>query len=186
MKTILFLFLAILILSGCRTPTLITQTTTEIQYRDTTVYVEIPLYIDTTIFVTIPGFKDSVRIRDSVRIENGLAHIKPIHKNVGLIAVDVSIYNSQLSIDAYLTDSTILFNLKDTLNFQDSVEIFNAISEKVTTNSIILPPVKYIPKFYKFAFWLLIIELSLMVLFIIYKLNYFGIFGKLFSRLPFK
>ena len=186
MKTIIFLLLAVFLISGCKTPAIITGTTTETQYRDTTIYVDVPVYIDTTIYVPIPAFKDSVRIRDSVRIENGLAYIKTVHKEAGIIGVDVSLYKSNLFIDAYLTDSTVLYHLTDTFNFQDSVKIFRAISEKVTTNSIILPPVKYIPKFYKFAFWLLIIELSLLVLFIIYKLGYFGIFGKLFNRLPFK
>ena len=183
MKSILFLFLAILILAGCRTPRLITQTTTEIQYRDTTIYVEIPLYIDKLIYVPIPGFRDSIRIRDSVRIENGLAHMKPAHKKIGLIAVDVSVHNSQLFANAYLTDSTILFNFKDTFNFRDSVLIYNAIKEKVTTNTVVLPPIKYIPKFYKFAFWVFLTELILLVLFVIYKLGYFGIFGNLAEKL---
>ncbi len=184
MKTILFLFLAIFVISGCKTPAVITGTTTDTTYRDTTIYVDVPFYIDTVIFVPIPGFKDSVIIRDSVTIVNGLVYMKSLHKEIGLIGVDVTLDKSQLSVTAYLTDSTILFNLKDTLNFQDSIKIYNAIKYKVTTNTVVLPPVKFIPKFYRFAFWLLIIELILLAIFIVYKLGYFGIFENILKRLP--
>ena len=184
MKTILFLFLAIFVITGCKTPSVITGTTTETKYRDTTIFINVPIYRDTTIYVPIPGFKDSVRIRDSVTIVNGLVFMKSLHKEIGLIGVDVTLDKSQLSVTAYLTDSTILFNLKDTFNFQDSVKIYNAIKDKVTTNTVVLPPEKYIPKFYRFAFWLLKIELILLALFVFYKLGYFGIFGNMFKRLP--
>jgi hypothetical protein len=185
MKTLIFLFLIIFAFSGCKTQGLITQTSTEIHYRDTTIYVNLPVYIDTTIFVPIPGFKDSVRIIDSVRIQNGFAYMKTLHKETGLIGVDVTLNNSELSVVAYLTDSTILFNLKDTLNFHDSVKIYNAIKDQVTTNIVVLQPVKYIPKFYKFSFWLLIVELIILALFAFYKLGYFGILGNLLKRLQF-
>lgn len=184
MKTTTFLLLAILVLSGCKTPGIITQTTTETHYRDTTIYVDVPVYRDTTIYVPIPGFKDSVRIRDSVRMKDGLAYIKTLHKEAGLIGVDVALYESELSVVAYLTDSTILYNLKDTFNFQDSVKIYNAVKDKITTNTVVLPPEKYIPKFYRFAFWLLITELGLLALFVFYKLGYFGVFGNIIKRFP--
>lgn len=157
----------------------VTGSTTETSSKDTTIYVDVPVYIDTMIYVPIPGYKDSVRI------ENGLAYMKSLHKKVGIIAVDVSVYKSQISVDAYLTDSTIYYNFKHTFNFQDSVKIYNAIRDKVTTNTVVLPPVKYIPKFYKFAFWLFIIELIILALFIFYKFGYFGVFGNLAERLRF-
>lgn len=183
MKTILFLFLAIFVITGCKTPAVITGTTTDITYRDTTIYVDVPFYIDTVIFVPIPGFKDSVRIRDSVTIVNGLVYMKSLHKEIGLIGVDVTLDKSQLSVVAYLTDSTILYNLKDTLNFQDSIKIYNAIKDQVTTTTIVLPPVKYIPKFYKIAGWFLITILILLALFIVYKLGYFGILTNIIKRI---
>jgi hypothetical protein len=164
----------------------IANTLTETNYRDTTIYVDVLLYIDTTIYVPIPGYKDSVRIRDSLRIENGLAYLKSLHKQIGIIGVDVSVRKSQLSVDAYLTDSTILYNFQHTFNFQDSVKIYNAIKEKVTTNTVVLPPLKYIPKFYRFAFWLLIIELILLALFVYYKLGNCGVFGNLVKWLRFR
>ena len=186
MKTIIFLLLAIFLISGCKTPAIITGTATETQYRDTTIYVDVPVYVDTTIYVPIPGFKDSVRIRDSVRVVNGLAYIETVHKEAGIIGVDVSLYKSNLFIDAYLTDSTVLYNLRDTFNFQDSIKIYNALKDKVTTNTVLLPPVKFIPKFYKFAFWVFIAELFILFLLIMNKLGYFGVFTNIIKkRFPF-
>ena len=185
MKNIIILLFAIASLWSCKTPAIITQTVTDTRWRDTTIFVDLPVYIDTTIYVPIPGFKDSVRIRDSVRIVDGFAYMKSLHKQQGIIAVDVSVYKSKISVDAYLTDSTVLFHYKDTLDYQDSLIIFNAIKEKTTTCTVVLPSVKYIPKFYKFAFWLLIIELILLARFVFFNLGYFGVLENLVKRLRF-
>lgn len=134
----------------------VSGSTSKTSTRDTTIFVEKPLYIDTIIYIPIPGYRDSIRIRDSVRIVDGYAFMKSVHKQQGIIAVDASIYKSELSIIAYLTDSSILYNYIDTLNFQDSIRIYNAIKETATTSTVIIKE-KYIPWFYKFTFWVFII-----------------------------
>ena len=140
------------------------------KYRDTTIYVDKPIYIDKIIEVPVPS-KDSVRIRDSVRIVNNYAYLEPVHKEVGIIGVDASIYRSRISIDAYLTDSTVLYNYRDTLSYKDSITIYNAIKETVTDNTIALPPIKYIPGFYKFTFWIFIGAIVAFIIWVLIKLS---------------
>lgn len=156
-----------------------TSSTTETVWHDTTIFLDKPIYIDTTIYVPIPGFKDSVRIRDSVVVRDNYAYMKSIHVEKGIIAVDASVNRSVFSVDAYLTDSTIFFNYKDTLNFQDSLTIYNAIRERTTTNNTVVTE-RFIPGFYKFTFWLFMAELMVCALFVFARLGYFG---KLFTLL---
>ena len=158
----------------------VASSTTETVWRDTTIFVEKPIYIDTTIYVPIPGFKDSLRIRDSVVVRDNYAYMKSIHKEVGIIGVDASVNRSVFSVDAYLTDSTILYYYRDTLNYNDSLTIYNAIREQSTTSTVVLPPVKYIPAIYKVAFWLVLIQIAASVFLL---LSSTGTFGKLFQLL---
>jgi hypothetical protein len=156
----------------------VTETTTQTLWRDTTIYVDKAFYIDTTIFVPIPGFKDSVRIRDSVVVRDNYAYMKSIHVEKGIIAVDASVNRSVFSVDAYLTDSTILYHFQDTLNYQDSLTIYNAIRERTTTSTVVLPPVKYIPKLYKITFWIVILQVLVCIVLL---LSEFGVFRKLLN-----
>ena len=182
MKKILLLFLAAS-LSSCLTldkimrncdkfaQVCVSGNHTETKWRDTVMFVDIPVYLDRIIEVPLPSFKDSVRIRDSVRIVDNFAFMKQIHTQQGIIAVDVSIYKSELSIVAYLTDSSILYNYIDTLNFMDSIRIFNAIKETTTKGTVIIKE-KYIPGFYKFTFWFFIIAVVLGVVYIAWSRFY--------------
>jgi len=135
----------------------ITETVKEIQYRDTTIY------IDKLIPVKLP--KDTVKVTDTLRIVNNQVNLNKIHKRFGTIAVDVSVTNSILNVNAYLIDSTILVRVKDT------VYIEKAISEATTTNNITLPPVKYIPKFYKFTFWIFMAEMLGVLLWVVWQIK---------------
>lgn len=134
----------------------VTDKKTEIHYRDTTIYVEKPIYVDKIIEVPIPGYKDSLIIRDSVRIIDGYAEMRSIHKEQGIIGVEASVYRSEFLVNVFLLDSTILYNYIDTLVFADSLRIYNAIREKTTEDTVVIQK-KYIPGFYKFTFWIFII-----------------------------
>jgi hypothetical protein len=163
--------------SSCKT-VYPTSSNTETVWRDTTIYVNKPIYIDKIIEVPVPGYKDSLRIRDSVVVRDNYAFMKSIHVEKGIIAVDASVNRSVFSVDAYLTDSTILYHYQDTLNYQDSLTIYKAIRERTTTSTVVLPPERYIPGFYKFTFWLFMAELMVCVLLVLARLGYFG---KLFN-----
>lgn len=147
----------------------LTETVVETEYRDTTLYVEVPVYIDKVIEVPVPGFKDSVRIRDSVRIINNLAYMDPVHEEFGNIGVDAEVYRSELLVKGYYLDSTINYHYKDTLTHGDSIRIANAIRDKTTTNNIVLPPERYVPRFYKKLLWFNIILAIAAVIFILIK-----------------
>jgi hypothetical protein len=174
MKTLILFLLVVILIAGCRGSKIVTETVTETKWRDTVVYVEKPIYIDTTLAVAMPHFKDSVRIRDSVRVSGNLAYSKSIHKEVGIIAVDATVYKSVLTVDAYLTDSSILYNYRDTLQYQDSITIYNAIRDKVTVSTLIKPPEKYVPAFYKY---LLMINIFIVVAGVLYVVSRMGVFG---------
>ena len=178
MKNLIIVIFLAIITSSCLTPKriqknchLFAQMCTVdkqvvIKYRDTTIYV------DRLIEVPVPHFKDSVRIRDSVRIvtvvnlltneETHQAQMDTTTKHFGIIGVQAWVNDSKVGVDAWLTDSTFLYN------FQDSIKIDNAIKDKETTNTI---QVKYIPKFYKFLLWLFIIQILIVVIWAVLKFN---------------
>lgn len=162
----------------------ITDSKTTVVYRDTTIFITDTLVVDKIIEVPVPQYKDSVNIRDSVRIVNQYAFFKPVHKENGIIAVDASINYSVLKIDSYLTDSTILYHYQDKLTYEDSVKIAGAIKEKTTDNTVVLPPERYVPKIYKITFWLVILAVvAIGVYFRSRIISGFGVVKKVFSNL---
>lgn len=182
MKYLLFFF-AVLFLSGCMSvkkiekhcddfaKICVTETKTETSYRDTTIFVKDSFFVDKIIKVPISG--DSLRIQDSVKTVPGIpAYYQPLPfrslvKSQGLIGMEISGRWKNIDARAYLSDSTILYNYKDTLTYQDSITIANAVMDKTVNNTITLPPVKYVPKFYTVILWLFIIE-NLILLILLY------------------
>lgn len=132
----------------------VTAVETETITRDTTIYRH------DTIFIQLPA--SNIKITDTIYIEKNQAVLKPVHKEVGLIWVDAWINNNWLNIAAGLTDSTILVPVHDTLFLPD---IF---SQTTTTNTVTVKE-KYIPKFYNFCFWFVIIQILLIIGFIVIK-----------------
>lgn len=147
----------------------VTETVVETVYRDTTIF------RTDTIRVPLP-FRDTVKITDTVRIFNNLAYLPTVRKQFGLIGVDAGVNHSILRVNAWLTDSTILHPLRDTIIIND------AISNSTTTNTITLPPEKYVPKFYKFTFWIFIIQLALLAIWTIIKFKAGNLIDKLLPR----
>jgi len=125
----------------------ITEKETVTIVRDTTIF------RTDTVLVQLP--RDTVRLRDTVRIENGVAWLAPLHREFGLISVDASVKASVLSVDAYLNDSTLLYAEPDTVHLPGAIEI------KTVTNTV---PVRFVPGFYKFTFWLFWIVVGSIVL----------------------
>lgn len=129
----------------------VTSATTETITRDTTIYRH------DTVFFQLPP--DTVKIVETVQIVNNQAILKPIKKQFGFIGVNAWINNNRLNINAWLTDSTILIPYRDTILIADA---FTA----TTTQNTVTVHKKYIPKFYKFTFWLVIIQLTAAAFFI--------------------
>lgn len=178
MKKLLAFSSIILLLSSCLTVSRIerncdkfaqicvTEKVTETVYRDTTIFVNKPIE------VPVPGYKDSINIRDSVRIITVIdsvsqkpkqyAELDTVTKELGLIGVKAWVKYSEIGIDAWLTDSTFLYN------YQDSIKLENAIKNTDTTEMV---PVRYIPGFYKFTFWFFLFQLVSLVLVGIYMVR---------------
>lgn len=135
-------------------------------YRDTTIFVNKPIE------VPVPYFKDSVRIRDSIQIvtvfdtatnqETHYAEMDTTLESFGLISVKAWVTRSKIGVDAWLTDSTFLYN------YQDSVKLENAIKDTDTKKTV---PVRYIPGFYKFTFWFFLFQVAALVLVGIYMVR---------------
>jgi hypothetical protein len=118
------------------------------------------IYRIDTVIVTLP--KDTVTLYDTITVINGLAQLPKVHKRSGVISVDAWVRNSVLSVYAYLNDSTILVPFRDTITIP--------VTTVTTDNTVLQPPVKYIPKFYKFTFWIFIVSLIAAVVYIAWSL----------------
>lgn len=178
MKQLIILFAAILLLSssGCKVPQAITKTVIEV--RDTTIYVKVPVYVDKLIYVPLP--KDTVFVTDTVKVVNGYAEMRSIYVQRGIIGVEASIHRSVFDIVAYLTDSTILYNYVDTLTYEDSVRIHNAIKNTVTDNTYVVKE-RFIPGFYKFTFWVFIVVLIGGIMYVAWMVFFKRLAGKYFK-----
>lgn len=158
MKNIIYLLL-ILVLSSCMTvkriqrncdqfaKICVTETVKETIYRDTTIF------RNDTIMVSLP--KDTVHLTDTVSIVNDLVYLPTIYKQFGIIAADAGVQRSVLSVNAYLTDSAILHPIRDTIYLE------KAIRHETVTNTV---PVRYIPKIYQYAFWIVLTEIIILLL----------------------
>lgn len=171
MKNLLY-FVILLVLSSCMTvgriqrncdqfaKICVTETTTEIRYRDTLVYLD-------PIPVRLPN--SDINISQTLTVVDGVVNLPvQIHKT-GLITTEVSVVNNELQVNSYLNDSTILFK-------PDPVLINDGIREERQKN---LVPVKYVPGFYRFTFWLFIAQALLIVFWILVSVRRLDIKGML-------
>ncbi|MDH5524540.1 MAG: hypothetical protein OEY01_11190 [Desulfobulbaceae bacterium] len=138
---------------------------TVIQRKDTTIYLE------RKIPVPIPG--DTVRIEIPVMVkgENNQPvirpqiSIKPIYRESEHIVLTAKIENNKILAEARLKEGFVIVSIEDTITIKD------AIVNTTTENNIIQPPFKFIPKLYKFTFWLFWSEMLAIALLVVWKLK---------------
>jgi len=171
MKTI-NLLLVLLIFSSCLTvkriekncdkfaKVCITETEKIIEYRDTTIF------IDKIIKVELPN--DTVTLVDTLRIINNRVYLPSRYRKYGNVWVEAGVSNSILHVQAGLIDSTILIPVHDTI-FLEKV-----IKEATTTNTITLPPERFVPKFYKFTFWAFWVFIAIIAAWVAWKFSPVG------------
>lgn len=135
-----------------------TEIRKDISYRDTIIY------RTDTLRVPLP-VRDTLYLTDTLIVENNIAWLPPVSKTFGIIGVDARVESSILNLKAYLTDSTILYPRRDT------IPLPGAIKEVGTVN---LVKVRFIPKFYKFTFWLFIAACAAAVGGLVWKYRKFG------------
>lgn len=147
-----------------------TDKETLIEYRDTTIY------RTDTFFVPLP-VRDTVFMTDTVTIKNGMAFLPTRHFERGIIGMDIGVSYSRIKASAYLTDSTILFPVRDTIFIKD------AFTSSSTTQTVQIVK-KVVPKFYKFTLWFFIITVLAVGVVITIKL-YKAKINTILNNLPF-
>lgn len=128
---------------------------------DTTITRDSLVYRDTTIYVQLP--RDTVRITDTLPVPmiGQKLNYGPVTKKNGLITVNAVIRNNILGIESYINDSSIFVRI-DSLQ----KEVYHW---KTHTTTIVTPPEKYVPGFYKFCLYWFIGTCIGIILFVISK-----------------
>lgn len=161
MKKLIVFVLTTMLLSSCLTVGRIQRNCDKFEQicvaekETVTVYRDTTIYLTDTVLVQLP--RDTVKLTDTITVSNGVASLDPVHREFGLIGVDAWVRSSVLNVDAYLTDSTMLYIEPDTVKLPGAVK-----TETITK----VVPERYIPGFYQFTFWLFIIQLAVVVLWI--------------------
>lgn len=127
------------------------------QIKDTTIY------INKNIEVKLPA--DTVRIEQT--LPGNILPMEPVTHNNGIITATAWIRDNRLNVYAYLNTPYITINHRDTVYIQ---------KYRATTERTIKIPERYVPKAFKWAAWIVGIELLALVLFIFIKLRP-GVFG---------
>jgi hypothetical protein len=128
--------------------------------KDTTILVH------DTVTVKLPS--DTVKIKETVYVKDGIATMAPVTKTFGIVSATASISNSKLDLYAWINKPSMLFPHTDTLKIPGAIR--ETVINKVT-------PVKFIPKFYKFTFWLFIAELAVGIVVLLKKFGIFDLIG---------
>lgn len=126
-------------------------TTIETITRDTTIFRH------DTIKIQLPA--DTIKITDTIRIENNRAYLPEVTKHFGLIGVKVSADNSILNVIAWINDSTFLYPHRDTLFFPD---IFRQTNKTQT----ITVEKRHVPGFFRFTFWFFMASIAIALIWI--------------------
>nr|WP_319570257.1 hypothetical protein [uncultured Draconibacterium sp.] len=132
----------------------VTETETVVEYRDTTIYRH------DTIKITLPS--DTVKLTDTLTMREGMAFLPPVEKHFGHVGVKAWVDNSVLNAWGFLTDSTILQPVHDT------ILIDNALMNSSIVKYIELPPEKYKTWFTKFCTFWFVITLVVILGFVAY------------------
>jgi hypothetical protein len=163
MKTKLIIFVAfVLLASGCVTqkrcntkfpPQIITVTKdsirTEIQYRDTTIFIKLPV--------------EKVTVFDTIFIKNGVIQYKEIKAQTNYATARSWIGQNRINLELTDKDTTLIIRLNNALKIAKYWEV------KATTETKILPPEKFIPKWIKILAWFGAAFIILTILFLVRK-----------------
>jgi len=163
MKWIL-LIISLILISGCKNTEIVTEIVEKTVYRDsivlkdTTIYKEIlGMSIIDTFYINVP--KEIPIPKDTAKAEVEFAYA---------LAYINSRWNVQLELHQKDTLIKIIEHLK--------MESYKWENKYRTEKQIIIQKIKYIPKFYKIAFWIIIIEFALLIG---YGIKKFGIIKKI-------
>lgn len=175
MKINLLLLIGILLLQvGCMTPdrlqrrcarmALVCGQSTVTLVKDTTIYIDKP------VTVKLPG--DTVKIKETLTIHDGLVQLSPVTFRNGLVTATAWINENKLNVFAYLNQNQIIVNRKDTIYID---------KYRTTETKTVTVQTKYVPKIYKTAALIVGIELLVIALWAIFLIFGPGLPGRILS-----
>ena len=178
MRKFLIGVLLLLTLSSCLTTARIKRNRAEIlsvlgTQNSTITYKDTTIYLKDTIKVALP--KDTVKIDRPVYVDNGIASLRPVTIKNGIVSATAWIENNKLGVKAWINQPN--FNVLHT----DTVTITKVVKE---TNTVTTVTEKKIPTVYKWAFWIVLAQLLLLVGYLLKRFNAFGLATKL-AKIPF-
>jgi len=133
----------------------VTESVVKIEYRDTTIYK------DRIIEVKLPN--DTVYLTKNVYIKDNKCFMDYTRKTFGNIWASAKVDSSVLDLRAGYVNNIVQVPIHDTIYLE------RAVTNTTTDNTVVLPPEKYVPKFYKFTLWFFILVVLAGAGFIVYK-----------------
>jgi hypothetical protein len=106
--------------------------------------------------------KDTAHLHGVVRINSTGAQMAGITSKKGIVTVTAKMEDSELTATGFVNRDSLMQQIRD------SILIRNALRESVTSKTAVVRE-KYIPIFYRFAFWIVIIEIVALILYLLVK-----------------
>jgi len=165
MRTLLYLVILI-VCSSCLTARRIekncdlfakicgTGTVTEIRYKDTTII------FDRRVPVFLP--RDTAKLQGLVKINSTGAQMPVVTSKKGIVTISAQVIDSKLTATGFINRDSIIAAIRD------SVKLKNAIRESGTTTTVVVRE-PYIPGFYKFTFWVVILGFLVGIIWLIIR-----------------
>lgn len=135
-------------------------------YKDTTITVEQD--------ITVPIAPDSVVYAGTVKVVDGKAELAPVTLRGNLIAADLTIRKGELFYKAYTYKTELPVRL------YAQITLPSAIRESTATT---LVEKRVIPKAYRCAFWIVLAELTIGVLWLAGRFNILTLIKNLLKRI---
>lgn len=179
MKKILLISLLAIFLSSCLTVGRIQRNCEEfakICNVTTTVYKDTTIYLKDTIRIPLPA--DTVTIDQILAVNGNIVSLEPVSVTKGFISAKAWVLNNRLTVDAWLNKTYV-----------EAVRVDTVVVTKVIKESgsvVTLPAEKYIPKFFKYSGWFVILLLIGGALWIANKFTSGGIIvsaGRLIGKI---
>lgn len=166
MKQLTFYIILLMMFTSCMTTKRIQRHCAEFaklcitETKETIVIKDTTIYKDRIIKVPLP--KDTVYLEKELSVIDGQVYIAPVFKQTGLISVKAWVDKNKLKVDAWLNKTVW------TVPVHDTIYLEGAIVEKEVLNTVVLPPERFIPAFYK---RLLLFNIVLLVVVVFIALN---------------
>lgn len=168
MKKLLLISLMAIFLSSCLTVGRIQRNCDEfakVCLSTTTVYRDTTIYHKDTVRIQLPS--DTVTIDRVLTVNGTLVSLEPVSVTKGFITAKAWVLNNRLTVDAWLNKTYVETVRTDTITITKIV--------KETANVVTLPAEKYIPKFFKYSGWFVILLLVGSALWVVNKFTSGGI-----------